>query len=275
MPFFKHDGLHFHYLDKGQGIPFIFQHGLGGDVQQVVDLLPNHDGFRLLALDCRAHGQTIPLGDPTKLTFCTLAEDVWAFMNYLSLDQAVVGGISMGAGVALNFALRFRDRLLGLVLSRPAWMDRPLPANAKIFPFIAALIRKHGAREGLAVFRQSKEFSEMAARWPDAATSLLGQFEHPRAEETVEKLERIPNDAPGRDAKAWTEITVPTLVLANREDPIHPFEFGETLAQAIPNSILKELTSKSINKPLHLLEVERYINGFLQNHFRNQKVLRC
>jgi pimeloyl-ACP methyl ester carboxylesterase len=271
MPFFEHDGLRFHYLNNGQGVPFIFQHGLGGDVEQALDLVPAHEGFRLLGLDCRAHGQTTPLGDPAKLTFSSLAEDVRFFMNHLRLGQAVLGGISMGAGVALNFAARFPDRLIGLVLSRPAWLDRPLPRNAQIFPFIASLIRKHGALEGLAVFRQSKEFNEIASRWPDAATSLLGQFEHPRAEETVEKLERIPNDSPGRDAKAWTEIRVPTLVLANREDPIHPIEFGEVLADAIPNSILKELTSKSINKSLHLLEVERFINEFLQQHFRNHK----
>ena len=51
MPFFEHDTLRFHYLDRGQGIPFIFQHGLGGDAQQVFDLVPDHQGFRLLGLD--------------------------------------------------------------------------------------------------------------------------------------------------------------------------------------------------------------------------------
>src|SRR5262249_31536889 len=198
----------------------------GGDAQQPFDLLPAHDGFRLLAMDCRAHGQTTPLGDPGKLSFGSFAEDVLVFMNHLQLRQAVLGGISMGAGVALNLTLRFPDRVRGLILSRPAWLDRPLPPNTEIFPFIARLIRNHGARGGLALFQKSTEYKEMLAAWPDAATSLIGQFEQPRAEETVEKLERIPKDQPSRNAAQWSEIRVPTLVLANREDPIHPFEFG-------------------------------------------------
>ena len=32
MPFFHSDTLLFHYLDMGKGVPFVFQHGMGGDV---------------------------------------------------------------------------------------------------------------------------------------------------------------------------------------------------------------------------------------------------
>ncbi len=32
MPFFSTDAITFHYLDEGQGIPFVFPHGTGGDV---------------------------------------------------------------------------------------------------------------------------------------------------------------------------------------------------------------------------------------------------
>ncbi len=38
MPFFYADSITFHYLDGGQGLPFVFQHGLGGDVHQAQDL---------------------------------------------------------------------------------------------------------------------------------------------------------------------------------------------------------------------------------------------
>ena len=37
MPFFYADSITFHYLDGGQGLPFVFQHGLGGDVHQAQD----------------------------------------------------------------------------------------------------------------------------------------------------------------------------------------------------------------------------------------------
>ena len=35
MPIFRHDDIEFHYQDSGSGgRPFVFQHGLGGDVNQ-------------------------------------------------------------------------------------------------------------------------------------------------------------------------------------------------------------------------------------------------
>src|SRR5207249_293768 len=98
---------------------------------------------------------------------------------------------------------------------------------------------------------QSAAYRAVMLQSPDAANSLAGQFEHPRAEETVEKLERIPQDAPLRDLRALTSIHVPTLVLANRQDPIHPFEYGETLARAIPGAKFRELTPKSASKAQH------------------------
>ncbi len=45
----------------------------------------------------------------------------------------MVGGISLGAAVAVNVALRHPGRVLGLVLVRPAWIDRPLPENVALY----------------------------------------------------------------------------------------------------------------------------------------------
>jgi pimeloyl-ACP methyl ester carboxylesterase len=53
MPFLRHDGITFHYLDSGEGVPFIFQHGLGGDVTQSYGLLTPPLPFRLLSFDFR------------------------------------------------------------------------------------------------------------------------------------------------------------------------------------------------------------------------------
>jgi hypothetical protein len=58
---------------------------------------------------------------------------------------------------------------------------------------------------------------------------------------------------------------VPTLVLANRRDPIHPFEYGEALAQAIPGAEFKELTSKSVSRERHESEVQQFLEYFLDN----------
>jgi pimeloyl-ACP methyl ester carboxylesterase len=267
MPFFSHDGLNFRYLDSGSGAPFIFQHGLGGDVSQPFGIFTPSPGFRLLGFDCRGHGETRPLGDPEKIGLASFADDLLAFIDHLQLPQAVVGGISMGSAVALNFTLRFPKRVLGLILSRPAWLDGPMPHNANIFALIAHLIRQYGPRQGLEIFKQSGEYIGVLHQSPESANSLLGQFENPRAEETVVKLERIPNDSPNSDRKEWGSIRAPTLVLANRQDPIHPFEYGEILARAIPKAEFRELTPKSVSIDRHARDVQTFIELFLQEHF--------
>ena len=102
---------------------------------------------------------------------------------------------------------------------------------------------------------------------PESAASLLGQLDHPRAEETVVKLERIPVDAPLRDLREVERVGVPTLVLANRQDPIHPFAYGEALARTIPGSEFRELTPKSVSVERHAADVQRSLEEFLTRHF--------
>lgn len=267
MPVFERDGLSFNYIDIGSGTPFVFQHGLGGDVSQPSGLFSPPAGFRLLSFDCRAHGETVPLGDPSKIGLAAFADDLMALLDHKGLAAAVVGGISMGAAVALNACLRYPDRVAGLVLSRPAWLERPITETSMLYPKMASLIREHGAQGGLRVFRESEDYATVARLSPDAAASLVKAFEHPRAEETVIKMDRIPRDTPCNDRRRWASIGVPTLVLANRHDVIHPFEYGETLAREIPGAEFKELTSKSISPERHAAQVQAFIEGFLKQHF--------
>jgi pimeloyl-ACP methyl ester carboxylesterase len=102
---------------------------------------------------------------------------------------------------------------------------------------------------------------------PNAAKSLIGQFLRARADESAGLLERIPLDAPNHDRAEWRAIRAPTLVLANRRDPVHPYEFGVALAREIPGAQFKELTSKAVSVEKHNAEVQQFIEDFLLQHF--------
>jgi pimeloyl-ACP methyl ester carboxylesterase len=274
MSVFVRDGLDFHYRDEGQGLPLVFQHGLGGDLNQPFSVYRPSPGIRLLGFDARGHGRTSPLGDPNKLSIETLADDLIAFLDHLGIDRAVIGGISLGSAVAVNVARRFPDRLLGLVLSRPAWIDGPNPANVRLYSTIARLIRDLGAKEGLAQFLKTAEYQAMDRESPDCARSLVGQFEQPRAEECVARLERLIGDTPCRDRDDYRMIQVPALILGNRQDPIHPWEYARTLAQLVPDAVLCEITPKSVGVERHAADVQRALDGFLRHHFP-EKVTPC
>lgn len=267
MPSFRRDGINFHYVDRGEGVPVIVQHGLGGDTSQPALLFHPPPGFRLLAPDARGHGETRPFGPHEKVGIAAFADDLLALMDHLGLDRAIVGGISMGAAVALNAALRAPDRLRGLILSRPAWLDRPFPTHLAVFPLITRLIEEHGPAEGRRRFVESEEFRRLESINPDSAQTLAGHFEHPRAAETAVKFDRIARDAPCTDRGGWDAIAVPTLVMANRQDPIHPFEYGEELARSIPGATFRELTPKSVSLIGHGQDVRDAFEDFLRRHF--------
>jgi pimeloyl-ACP methyl ester carboxylesterase len=267
MPLFERDGLQFYYRDEGVGLPFVVQHGLGNDVNQAFDLFRPVPGVRLVGLDVRGHGRTRPLGDPKKVAMAAYVDDVMALLDVLGLEAAVLGGLSMGAALALNAALRYPDRVLGLVLARPAWLDRPLPENVRVYAHVARHIRRHGASEGLARFRDTPEFRSLEQAAPAAAQAVARLFEDPRAEECVYRLERIPHDAPCHDRSEWQAIRVPTLVLGARCDPIHPWEFAQVLARGIPGAELAEVAPKSWSEERHREDVQSALAGFLSRHF--------
>lgn len=262
MPNFPRHGLDLHFRDTGAGVPFVFQHGLGGDASQPFGLFQPPPGIRLITLECRGHGASC-LGPVEQLALATFADDVLGLLDYLNIPTAILGGISMGAAIALRLGASHPERCRGLVLSRPAWLDAPHPFNVRVFGRITELLREHGAQEGHRRFTATAEFAEWKAQFPDTAQSLAGQFQKPRATEIAPLFARIAADAPGVDRAAWSSIRLPTVVLGNRRDPIHPFAFAEALAAGIPGARLVELTPKSVDALQHAAEVQRALTDFV------------
>ena len=99
MPAFERDGLRFHYRDEGAGVPFVFQHGLGGDVGQPFGLYaPPPSGIRLIAFDARGHGETRPLGDPKKISLGDFADDLVGLLDDLGIEAREVAPVAAGTG---------------------------------------------------------------------------------------------------------------------------------------------------------------------------------
>ena len=121
--------------------------------------------------------------------------------------------------------------------------------------------------KGKEAFLESAEYKETLAKWSDVANSLAGQFDNPVVDETAFKFERIIRDAPCRDRAEWKNIKVPTLVLANRFDPIHPYEYAAEMAQLIPKAEFHEITAKAISLEQHNADVRRNLQDFLTRHF--------
>ncbi|MFZ0591533.1 MAG: alpha/beta hydrolase [Bryobacteraceae bacterium] len=259
---FRRDELQLAYAESGYGTPFLFQQGLGADLQQTFDLLGSIPGVRLIAMDTRAHGAS-PVGDEEHLSFSSFAGDLLALLEHLQLSQVILGGLSMGAGIALNFALSHPQFVRALVLTRPAWSDGPMQAAAFYFE-VARAIRDYGAKSGREQFARSETYSSLSRQFPDTARSLLSQFDSSRADDGVARLERVPADAPSRDRSTWKNIEKPALVLAHADDPVHPLACGVEIAKAIPGAQFIEITPKGANRERHEAETRAAVTRFIE-----------
>ncbi|MBB6408503.1 alpha/beta fold hydrolase [Mesorhizobium sangaii] len=256
-------------FDTGQGFPVIFQHGLGGDAAQVAQNFPDSPSYRRLTVECRAQGGS-GSGSRRPFSIAMFADDVLAAADAAGLDRFVAGGVSMGAAIALRLASRHADRVLGLVLVRPAWRFDAAPQNMQPFSEVAKLIRDRPLEDARNAFATSVTAARFRGEAPDNLASLLGFFERENAAVFAEVMQAIANDGPGVTLAAAGNLAVPTLVVGSGVDLIHPLATARFLADAIPNAAFAEVTPKANDKDRHFAEVRAAIAGFLEDRFNNQ-----
>lgn len=254
--------FYLNYRSVGIGTPFVFQHGLGANLQQAQNLLPELKQCQLISMDCRGHGQS-PLKKEILPSFDHYADDLIRLLDHLELDSAIFGGISMGAGLAMNIARRYPRRVKALVLVRPAWLDQPRPANLEILLQEAEYINSPNGQHR---FAQTEPFQSILTELPRAAQSLLGQFTREQGEYTPLVLQRLVGDAPIKKLEELKKIDKPCLIIVNEDDPLHPAHFGQVIQQYIPGSRLKTVVSRYRNDALHQQQVQREVSSFIDNY---------
>lgn len=124
--FVEAGGSRFHLVERGEGPPILFIHGLGAHLFHFTHpLFDRLTGYRLVAFDragsgysTRAEGATGDLAEQARQTV--------ALMDALGLERPLVVGHSLGGAIALRLALDHPDRVAGLALLSP--LTQPLEA---------------------------------------------------------------------------------------------------------------------------------------------------
>jgi pimeloyl-ACP methyl ester carboxylesterase len=247
--------------DGGKGLPVIFQHGLGGDEAQVAEVFPDDQGIRRLTLECRGQGKS-GLGNPRGLSIVNFADDILAFADTRGVDRFVIGGISMGAAVAMRVTIKNPARVRALILARPAWLWNAAPENVKAFIEVASYLRQRTVRD----FEASATAQRFAREAPDNLVSLRKFFSVKDRKATATLLTTIAGDGPGVSEAEVGAIAVPTLIIGHKIDLVHPLEFAQKLASMIAGSQFVEITPKATDKPKHVAEFRKHIAQFLSSN---------
>ncbi len=132
---FEVEGLRLHYERHGEGSRvLVFLHGLLLDNQLsrrlAADLADR--GFQVVLLDLPGHGLSDKPRHASAHRMDSYARYVVALLDELGIDEAVVGGVSLGANVSLQVAVQAPDRVRGLLIEMPV-LEWAVPGAAIVF----------------------------------------------------------------------------------------------------------------------------------------------
>jgi pimeloyl-ACP methyl ester carboxylesterase len=239
MPEFEYNGFRVSYDEYGAGQrPIVLIHGLLMNRRMFDRLGPAmaERGNRVITIDLLGHGRSDRPADMSQYSMTFFARQVEALLDHLDIDNAVVGGTSLGANVTLELAYLEPKRVKGMMIEMPV-LDNALLAAAVIFTPIMV-----GLRFGEPLL---KVLAAGARRVPrsnqllDIGLDWIRQDPAP-SEAVLEGL-FLGSSAPHRQFRVQMEQ--PTLVIGHHADPLHPFSDAGMLAEELPNARLIEANS--------------------------------
>lgn len=205
-----------HVEDSGQGPAVVLLHGFGGSGRNFRPQARALRGrWRVLLPDLRAHGRSEAPEDPAACDEAAYVADVARVLDRAGVRRAVVGGLSMGAAVALAFARAHPGRVRGLVLaSYPA--AREARGISGIATRFAETLERQGLEAAGAAFVWGPESGLDAA---GAALVRQGFLEH-RPRSLAAALRGFLASLPPLDALATPlgHLPCPALVVAGERD---------------------------------------------------------
>jgi 3-oxoadipate enol-lactonase len=247
------NGQELYYEIHGAGPPLVLVMGIGYDsslwtLEQVPALSTR---FQVVVLDNRDVGRSSTATGP--YTIADMADDVAGLLDALGIERTHVLGLSMGAMIAQEFALRHAERLDRLVLTGCA----AAPARSAVDPiriwswvksndptgdvfggqqfaslFSTAFLRNHEGVQQTAALLSSNPYPVAPEAYARQAEAYL-QFD---------SLDRLPG------------VAAPTLVVVGEQDLLTPPWIAREVADAIPGARFEVIRGDGSS---HVVPIER------------------
>jgi len=246
------DGVHLHLVEEGLGTPVVLLHAHTMDLRVWDEVVPTLlvEGCRVIRYDQRGHGRSS--SPPSGYRYGDHAADLADVITRLVDGPANVVGLSRGAGIALELAVRRPALLRSLALVAPLVPDFTLSEEMfESFRALAQAIRTEGVQPALRAHWLGHPLIASAAAIPGVRERLDAMFNTFPAGEYL---------ASGRDApdRSWKltdrlgEIVTPALVMAGEHETPDFAAMAALLAETMPASVLEIVTDSG-----HLVPMEQ------------------
>jgi len=233
MPFVESAGARIHWETEGAGTPVLLIMGHLYSSRMWYPLLPAlTQKHQAITFDNRGTGES----DTTRsTTIQQMAADALAVLDAAGIERAQIYGVSMGGGIAGEFAIRYPERVKSLVLGC-TMMKTTAGARA---PFMARLIYHLPLGLVRAALRRRLTPEAYGSAAPlEAARKDMEVLVGDRFTMTGVRAQSEAIAAYATTREAFEHIAAPTLVLHGDEDTAVDVKHGRELAEVIPNSRL-------------------------------------
>ena len=195
-------------------------------------------GAHVLALDPLGHGRSDRPNDMAEYSIESFAGDAIALLDHLDIDEAVIGGTSLGANVTLEIAYAAPQRVRGMVIEMPVLENGLVAAVIAFGPLLVGLHFGQRLMRPLAAgLRRIPR--RLVPYWGNVALDVIRQDPGPSA--ALLRGLFFSHIAPYSAQRR--ELKMPALVIGHHIDPVHPFSDAGVLSSELPNARLVEASN--------------------------------
>lgn len=243
MPHFSYDGQRIDYEMRGKRAakarPFVLVHGLLFSRKHhygLADALADR-GNQVILIDLLGHGTSDKPVHARHYTMEIFGRQVVALLDHLDIQEAVIGGTSLGANVSLEVAADAPARCRALFIEMPV-LERAIPVAA-IFFVPLTIISAQAARPLESLARLVRKIPRGHFLYSDVLLEVLSR--DPRTSAAVLHGLLTGRVAPHQSDRE--KIDAPTLIMGHHRDLLHPLSDAEALHRELPNSELMRSSS--------------------------------
>lgn len=118
MPTFSSYGVDIHYQVAGQGFPLVWSHEFAGDItswQPQVNFFARR--YQVISYCARGYPPSDVPDDPAAYSQEQSVEDLHQLLRHLGIQEAYIGGLSMGGSVTVAFAIAHPEMCRALIVA--------------------------------------------------------------------------------------------------------------------------------------------------------------
>jgi len=233
-------GVKLHVTDLGEGQPIVLIHGwpLSDAMYEYQYQYLSRKGFRVIGISLRGFGKSDkPYG---RYDFDVFSDDIKVVLDKLNIQNAVLGGFSMGGAVVIHYVTKYDaahvSKLALFGAAAPSWKQRgasaygitEADANGLIIKtmtaredFIAGLGSAFAGKEG--------NLSKPVEKWLENINLEASPYAVTESMRSLLDLDLRP---------ALSKIKIPTALFQGTLDKLCPYPLAEELNKGIKNSYI-------------------------------------